>query len=125
MKAHDEIAKIFKFLLATDDAQRATFYRDPKFTIKATRTAKPRANCRYESFIVTVGQPNYAERKFIKDCQKAGEPFPVRDVQLKAFPKKRTIPLTRLKRLARKAKAGKRLARAEVRSLAAAALAAA
>jgi hypothetical protein len=33
----------------------------------------------------TIGKPNYAERAFIKKCQRAGERFPVRRIQLQ-FP---------------------------------------
>lgn len=35
------------------------------------------------NFILTVGRPNYLERKFIKDCKKVNESFPVKKIQLK------------------------------------------
>lgn len=38
--------------------------------------------------LITIGRPNFAERKFIKDCKKAGEPFPVKKVQFKFYQKK-------------------------------------
>lgn len=40
---------------------------------------------------LTIGKPNYAEREFIKDCKKAGEPFPVERVQLMHVPVKRPL----------------------------------
>lgn len=43
---------------------------------------------------LTIGRPNYIERDFIKDCQKAKEPFPVKGVQLKLYtpPKRKLSP---------------------------------
>jgi hypothetical protein len=32
---------------------------------------------------LVIGRPNFAQRLFIKACKKAGEPFPVKRVQLK------------------------------------------
>lgn len=34
-------------------------------------------------FVLCVGAPNYLERDFIKSCKKAGEPFPIKKIQLK------------------------------------------
>jgi hypothetical protein len=34
----------------------------------------------------TIGIPNYL-REFIRKCKKAGEPFPVKKIQLKFLPK--------------------------------------
>lgn len=36
-----------------------------------------------------MGAPNFAERRFIRLCFKAGEPLPVRKVQIKWWPKKK------------------------------------
>lgn len=70
-------------------ARKATKYVAPSLTIKASRQHKRRGNERAVTIILTIGRPNYAERRFIKACQKAGEPFPVRRVQTKAFAQKR------------------------------------
>jgi len=64
---------------------RATKFVSDEFTVKATRQFKPDKRDRQESFIVTVGKPNYKERKFIALCKKAGETFPVRKIQLESF----------------------------------------
>ena len=65
-------------------AVRATKYISPKFTVKAKRKEfKGRASSRLTELHVTFGAPNYEEREFIKRCRKAGEPFPVKKVQLK------------------------------------------
>lgn len=39
---------------------------------------------------LTIGRPNYSERKFIKQCVKAGEPFPIKKIQLKYWPMKKS-----------------------------------
>lgn len=67
-------------------AKTATVFLSPKRVVKATRRFKKDRRERHAEYIVSVGTPNYAERQFIKDCIAAGERFPVRKVQLKAFP---------------------------------------
>jgi hypothetical protein len=70
-------------------AYQATRYISPKLVIRATRRQRIDARARRIELIVTIGQPNYRERQFIKLLKRAGEPFPVRAVQLREFPKKR------------------------------------
>ena len=71
-----------------DGAYKATKYISEKETLKATRK-------RYKGNILkrhaveimfTLGKPNYEERDFIKKCKKAGEPFPIKKIQMR-FPK--------------------------------------
>ena len=76
-------------VLLNGDYKSVIKYVTPKFVVKATWHQKPNNKNRSESILVTVGQPNYLERKFIKLCEKAGEPFPVKKVQLKYYPKKK------------------------------------
>lgn len=77
---------------------RATKYMETNLVVRATRplsgpVGKRRID-RRENFTVllTIGKPNHRERDFIKMCKKAGEPFPVKNIQLK-FP-----PVPRKKR---------------------------
>ncbi len=81
-------AKAVEALLSNTGIRQAIVYVAPNFVVKATRQSKPRANARGETFLLTVGRPAYLERRFIKACLKAGEPFPVKKVQLKFYPKK-------------------------------------
>jgi len=62
-------------------------YVDPKTVVKITR--KHRKYCREVSvtYLLTLGKPNYAERKFVKLCVKAGVSFPVSKLQYKFYPK--------------------------------------
>lgn len=83
------IARLIKTLADDISLRRVTFYGDPKNTIKVTRQRKVDRRCRQETFLFTFGRANYAERHFIKLCQKAGVKFPLRKLQLKRWPEKR------------------------------------
>lgn len=65
---------------------KATKYIGPKEIVRAVRQTykkfKPRKGENIQ-ITLTIGKPNYAEREFIKLCQKVKEPFPVAGVQLK------------------------------------------
>lgn len=75
--------------LVGSDAKTATKYIDAKTVVHATWHFKPSGRNSRETVILTFGSPNYLDRIFIKKCKKAGEPFPVKKVQLRAYPKKR------------------------------------
>jgi hypothetical protein len=74
------------------DARRAVKYLAPDLTVAAAAVLYngklPRKNYRSRSIVVTIGRPNFEARAFIKRCKAAGEPFPVKKIQLK-FPPKR------------------------------------
>lgn len=76
-------------MLDNVNVRKGTSYIAENFVIKASRTHPYRKNNRSESFVVTVGKPNYEERAFIKKCKKAGEPLPVKKTQFKYWPKKK------------------------------------
>lgn len=72
-------------------ARSATKFLDPKTTVRVSRQIFKRGGERRganATLLITLGAPNYSARRFIKACKKAGEPFPVKHVQLK-FPVKR------------------------------------
>ena len=64
-------------------AKKATKFLSPNLVLKATYHGKRYARSRSETVLFTSGKPNYAERDFIRKCKQAGEPFPVRKVQIK------------------------------------------
>lgn len=75
--------QLIKVLINTQ-AVRATIFNDPKFIIRAVRKSYGGKFVKGNIEIhLTIGRPNYAERKFIKLCQKAGEKFPIKKIQLK------------------------------------------
>lgn len=66
-------------------ARSAVKYISEKEVVRATRRLKPDKRNTREEVVLTIGKPNYAERAFVKLCKKAGEPFPVKKVQLKFY----------------------------------------
>jgi len=84
--------QVVEALLETGAAQ-AVKYVSANETIQATRiryAGKVRRRAPIE-IRITVGRPNYLARRFIKACRKAGEPFPVKRVQLR-YPVRRGKP---------------------------------
>ena len=75
--------------LVNSDCKTAVQYIDTKTVVKATWKHKPDGRNRSETIILTFGAPGFREAAFIKSCVKAGEPFPVKKIQLRAYPKKR------------------------------------
>lgn len=78
----NSVAHVMAELLESS-AIKATKYLSEKLTVKGTFRGRVTARARTAEILFTVGAPNYAEREFIKQCRKAGEPFPVKKVQLK------------------------------------------
>lgn len=87
-RAMNDVARVVGALLVSG-AHRATKYVSEKFVVNATRPfyggKAPRKGSKVE-IVVTMGRPNYAHRAFIRRCKKAGEPLPVRKIQLKFSP---------------------------------------
>ena len=75
--------------LVNSDCKTAVQYIDTKTVVKATWIHRPHASRRSKSISLSFGSPAYREAIFIKQCIKAGEPFPVKKIQLRAYPKKR------------------------------------
>jgi hypothetical protein len=66
-------------------AIKATKYISTSETAKATRrTYKYKGKSKQTpiEILFTIGNPNYKEREFIKKAKKAGEPFPIKKIQL-------------------------------------------
>ncbi len=80
------VNRVVMALMECESLKRAVIYLASDCIVRATRRSPQRGRT---EIVLTIGRPNYAERKFIKTCQKAGEPFPVRKMQLKWYPKKR------------------------------------
>lgn len=82
------VANLFMSLV-NPEVRKATAYLSDKLVVKMTRQRRFKARDRSHTLVLTYGKPNYLEREFIKQCKKAGVPFPIRKVQLKMWPKPR------------------------------------
>lgn len=89
-----DIGRVVRTLLDTPTARKVTLYLSEKLTVKASRMAyaDDKKRGRFDrrdsraDVHVTVGTPNYEERRFIKWAKKALEPFPVKKLQIKHLP---------------------------------------
>jgi len=70
-------------------SRKATKFLSPILVIKASRRFPPRKGAPIVDLVLTIGKPNYEERRFIAQAKKAGEPFPIKKVQLKPWPARR------------------------------------
>jgi hypothetical protein len=69
--------------------RKATKILAPNLIVRATRPVfSGRVSQGNLSVVLTIGKPNFAERHFVKLCKKAGEPFPIKKVQMKLISKK-------------------------------------
>lgn len=88
---YQAVGKVLEALVE-NNAHKATAYLSEKFvvnmTMKLSRGKLPSKGQNAE-IVLVVGRPNYVQRKFIKMCKKAGEPLPVKKIQLKFLSKKK------------------------------------
>ena len=75
--------------LLDSGARSATVYVSDKARVTATRLFRADRRNSRDTIVVTYGALNYAGREFVKACKRAGEPLPVKKVQLRLWPKKR------------------------------------
>lgn len=86
---HRMISYVEKVLDALSDPEvrKATAYIATDLVVTATRSHRLDKRSKSHSVLLTTGRPNYRGRMFVKACQKAGEPFPVKKIQIKHWPK--------------------------------------
>lgn len=83
----DAVRSVVDHLLKSN-AVKAVKYLAPNLVVRAVRTRFGKKILSYgnKQITLTIGHPNYLERAAIKECQKAGEPFPVKKIRLKLQP---------------------------------------
>lgn len=88
LEDNNRIVDCIERLTKEREVKRATWFISPQLTVKATRLHKMDRRNRCESFVVTIGVPNYSERRHIKSAKKTlRNPFPFFYAQ--PWPKKR------------------------------------
>jgi hypothetical protein len=63
--------------------RKAVKYLDDHTIVRATRRGAFRKNARTTELVLTVGKPNYSERRYIRLLKAAGQSFPVNKIQLR------------------------------------------
>ena len=84
----DPTPAVKKALDALGTNRKATVYISPKLVVSVCWRHKTHTHKRStrQEYVVKIGAPNYREVAFIAACKKAGEPFPVKKVQLQHWP---------------------------------------
>lgn len=82
------VGYLFAIMRATQSARSAVKYISPSLVVKLTRQRPYRVRAKNETFLLTVGKPNYAEREMVKLFRTAKEPFPVKRVMMRGWPKR-------------------------------------
>lgn len=82
MNLSQEIGRVV-FLLWEGRARQAVKYFTPTFVVKATRRGSLDVRNKTMEIFVTIGRPGYRERDFIRQASRAGEPFPIKKIQLR------------------------------------------
>jgi len=76
-------------VLFNEGCRSAVKYISDNQVVKATRRFKPNKMSKREEILLTIGQPNYAERKFIKRCKKSCA-YKMQNVITKPYPSKKS-----------------------------------
>lgn len=88
-KTLNAVSQIVSFIGENNKVRFAAKYLSEKLVVRASRPVfGPKGKKRIIKggnlqLILTVGKPNFEQREFIKSCKKAGEPFPVKKMQIK------------------------------------------
>ena len=84
-----KIGQCVQDVLNVKNCRRATAYMSESLTIKATNQRQLDKRDQSATVLVTIGRPNFVERRFIRLCKKAGMAFPLNQIQWKFWPAKK------------------------------------
>lgn len=76
-------------VLTISGCRRATAYLSETRVVKATAQQRTSKRAKRVTVLVTVGKPNFVERRFIRLCKKDGVCFPMESIYHKHWPKKK------------------------------------
>jgi hypothetical protein len=86
MKAsRNAVNAVVTSMLECPKLKRVSKYVSPNLVINGTRMHPATKRSRSTTIVLSVGKPNYRNSEFIRTCKKAGEPFPVKKLQLKWY----------------------------------------
>lgn len=84
-----KIGECVRDVLTIKNCRRAMAFISPKKTVKATAQRRLDKRDRSATILVTVGAPNFLERRLIRSYQKSGVVFPLNQIHHKFWPKKK------------------------------------
>jgi len=84
-----KIGQCVSDVLTIKNVRRATAYISDKRTIKATLQRRIDKRAKQATVLVTVGAPNFVERRFIRICKKDGMCFPLNQISWQYWPAKK------------------------------------
>ena len=75
--------ELIECILTVNNMTKATKYYSKTEVVRATRRTYNGKIWKIGNveILLTIGKPNFRERKFIKLCEKTSEPFPIKKVQ--------------------------------------------
>jgi hypothetical protein len=82
------ISEMAATLLHDKQMRSVTKYVSPKEIVRLTKRRFRNGKIDI-TYLLTIGKPNYVEREHIQSLLKAKEPFPVKKLRLKFYPKKK------------------------------------
>jgi hypothetical protein len=68
------IRKSLARLVDDPNLRRVTTFLSPKVTVKVTRQSRKRANAKQQTFLLSVGSPNFLERRELKKIKAFPQP---------------------------------------------------
>jgi hypothetical protein len=80
---------LIETLMKVPHARKATQFISAKLVVKASRRHKFSGRSSRHEYLVTMGAPNYEERRIIQCYKKAGKKVPTRSVFFKYWPEKK------------------------------------
>lgn len=83
------VAEAVRNVLYVPGTRSATVYLRPDLRVTATCRIRPKLGHLPRFLVLTIGRPNFAQRRAVKQMQRAGEPFPVRRAQLTLWPERK------------------------------------
>lgn len=83
--------EVIDLILFTKNLRKATAYLSETYVIKATHQFRPMKHDRGNTLLVTCGKPNFLERRYIRLCKKAGVAFPLKQIHLEWYEKRKEV----------------------------------
>jgi len=89
LRVHKAVTNVLAAVISNPGVRTATKFLRADYTVRATRQQKADRRHKRNTYLVTIGRPNYAERGIAKYLVEGEMEFPMRRVMTSPFPVKR------------------------------------